>query len=196
MKITILEDVGSLKKGGEVLIKPSQINYFVGPNGSGKTVLLGALATHLKSKIPNPCWFAHPPSHILEKFAFEGFEKISKVYFFTGKTRQAQWIDMTYTLKTPGSAFSLHASEGRNAQIELISALKEFKDDPDSLVIFDEIDSNLDLKAKKIFWDQGLPQFKGTVVVVTHDPFFLFGKKVVDFSDLKEKSFEMYFEEQ
>ena len=77
-----------------------------------------------------------------------------------------------------------------------ISAFKEFKDDPDSLVIFDEIDSNLDLKAKKIFWDQGLPQFKGTVVVVTHDPLFPIGKMVIDFSDLKEKSFETYFEEQ
>lgn len=196
MKITILEDVGSLKKGGQVLIKPSQANYFVGPNGSGKTVLLGALAEHLKAKTPTPCWFAYPPSHISSKFTFSGFDKVSKVFFFTSKTRQAQWVDMDYTLKTPGSAFSLHNSEGRNAQIELISAFQEFKDDPDSLIIFDEIDSNFDLKTKKIFWDRGLPQFKGTVIVVTHDPLFPVNKMVVDFNDLKEKSFETYFEEQ
>lgn len=193
MKIKVIKDIGALKAGSEISL--NHRNYFVGPNGCGKTVLLGALAEHLKPKISNYCWFAAPPTHITECFEFEGFEKVSKAFFFTNKTRQAQWVDMDYTLKTPGSAFSLHTSEGRNAQVELVSAFKEFKEDPDSLVIFDEIDSNLDLKTKKVFWDHGLPQFKGTVIVVTHDPFFPLGKTVIDFSDLKEKAFQTYFEE-
>lgn len=196
MKIKILKDAGSLKAGGKITLGKNEVNYFVGPNGSGKTILLGALAEHLKAKTEKPCWFAYPPSHIGEKFSFSGFEDVSKVFFFTGKTRQAQWVDMDYTLSGPNSVFSLHSSEGMNAQVELVSAVKGFLKDPDSLVIFDEIDSNFDLKAKKFFWSRVLPNFKGTVIVVTHDPYFPLGEKVLDFSDLKYKPFKEYYDSQ
>lgn len=196
MKIKVLKTIGMLKAGGAIQIQPNQVNYFVGPNGSGKTVLLGSLAEYLKAKIDNYCWFSAPPKHILENFAFQGFEKIQRAYFFTNKTRQAQWVDMDYTLRTAASVGALHISEGRNSQIELVESFTKFKDDANSLVIFDEIDSNLDLKSKKVFWNHGLRQFKGTVIVVSHDPFYIFDEKVLDFSDLKLKDFKDYYSEQ
>ena len=196
MILKILKPVGQLKSGGQIALRKNAANYFVGPNGCGKTVLLGALAESLKDKTETPCWFAFPPDYMKDSFSFEGFESISKFYFFTGKTRQAQWLDMTYALGTPASVNALKLSEGRNAQIELIEAFKKFKDDPNSLVVFDEIDSNLDLKTKKLFWNHALPQFEGTTIVVSHDPLFPCRETVVDFSDLKEKSFEEYYDEQ
>lgn len=200
MKIKIVKDFKALKSGAEIAIEPNKINYFVGLNGSGKTVTFGALYKHIqdifqKNKIvKKKNWMVNPPQHLQEHFDFEGFESIKDIVFITAKTRQSQWVDLDLCFDTALGVGSLHASEGMTNQAEIVK-LMDKKDEVDTLFMFDEIDGPLDYRAKSIYFDRVLPRLKGTVIVCSHDALFFTGKDVYDFTTASRKNIVDYVKE-
>ena len=194
MKIKVVKDFSNgvrtkLNAGLEIEITPNTANYFVGLNGSGKTITMSTLASFLSKQTKNTLnWMISPPEHIMECFNFEGFEEVKDVYIVTAKSRQSQWVDLDIALKTPMGPFVLHASEGMANQAELVN-IWDRRNEKDTVFIFDEIDGTLDVKSKSLFFNKMIPSIKGTVIVMSHDVFFLLNQdKVFDFTDKKYKS--------
>ena len=193
MKMLFKEDFNKvLVANTEIPIQPNEVNYFVGLNGSGKTVTLSCLAHFLFNQTKNTGnWMTEPPK-FLQKLEFIGFQDVQKVYHYTAKSRQSMFVDMDMVLSSVLSIGTLWASEGMHAQAEVVSTLKD-KDNPNAFFIFDEIDGVLDARAKHIFFDQVLKVLKGTVVVATHETFYMAKKeRVFDFTSGTFKTFSSY----
>lgn len=199
MQIIIKDQISaSLKKDTKISIVANQVNYFVGLNGSGKSVTFSALAAFIseKLKIKNN-WMTAPPERFLNKFDYKGFEIVGNLYHFTAKSRQSQWVDLDMALSSASSFWALHASEGMNNQSELMKLVEDFnkkKVVTNMLYIFDEIDGSLDFRAKHIFFDLILKKLRGTIIVCSHDRWFLNDEKVFDFSDGQTKVGKEFFE--
>lgn len=173
---------------------PNTVNFIVGLNGSGKTVMTSSLNEFLAKKLKKKSnWMTNPPEHI-KGFDFEEFDNIKDVWHYTAKTRQSHWLDLDITLQSVMGHAALWASEGMSCQAEIVAAFKK-KEEKDTLFIFDEIDGNLDIRAKFLFFDAVLPALKGTSIVMSHDPYFLMGCEVFDFTDKTKKTFLEYREE-
>lgn len=200
MQIQIVKEDLKLPKGTTINVLPNSVNRFVGLNGSGKTICFSALADFLVKRLKlEGNWMTPPPKFLSNQFKFEGFSIIKHIIHFTAKSRQSQFIDLDIAFTSAAGANALNLSEGMNCQAELAKLLSDAISNPEkdkkTLYIFDEIDGPLDPRAKSIFFDQLLPKLKGTVVVCTHDCFFLGKKDVFDFTDGSVKSAVQYFTE-
>jgi len=199
MKIIFKKPFKIFTETNTIEIIPNTVNYFVGLNGCGKSVITSSLAEHIfdkfdrtKKKAQRYNWMTRPPDYLLENFDFEGFDSITDITFYTAKHRQSQFVDLDQTFDHPSSIGCLRSSEGMNNQSELINAFKQ-RNDVNRLFIFDEIDGTLDIKAKSLFFDRLLPSLKGTVIVCSHETFFLRGKEVFDLSSNKKMELVEYF---
>jgi len=182
MKIKFEKGLKNIPEGFELPIIPNAITYVVGLNGSGKTVTFSTLVNFLNKKLKKKGnWMTPPPDYMMKGFSFEGFDDITDVWHYTAKTRQSMWVDLDLTMESAAGIGSLHSSEGINCQAEIVAMAKK-KNEEKTLFIFDEIDGNLDVRAKHIFFDHVLPTIKGTSIVMSHDPWFLIDKQVFDFS--------------
>lgn len=199
MKILFNKPFRIFTEKDSIEIIPNTVNYFVGLNGCGKSVITSSLAEHVfdsfskkKKEEQRYNWMTRPPDYIMENFRFEGFESITDISFYTAKHRQSQYVDLNMTFDHPANIGCLKISEGMNNQSEIVNAFKD-KDNINKLYIFDEIDGTLDVRAKHLFFDRLLPQLKGTVIVCTHDTFFVRKQEVIDLSTNTKMSMTDYF---
>lgn len=199
MKIVFKKPFKIFKEKDVIEIIPNKVNYFVGLNGCGKSVITSSLADHIYSKFDKNKqkkqrynWMTRPPDYLLENFAFEGFEFITDITFYTAKHRQSQFVDLDQTFDHPNSVGCLRSSEGMNNQAELVEAYKQ-KDEPNRLFIFDEIDGTLDIRAKSLFFDHLLPKLAGTSIICSHETLYLGGKMVHDLTTNKKMKLVDYF---
>ena len=199
--ISIKADVSkSLKAGTKIPIAPNAANYFVGLNGTGKSVTFSTLAAKVQNSLKvKGNWMTPPPSYLMDKIEISGFDGIKDVYHFTAKSRQSQWIDLDMAFSSASGIGSLKSSEGVNNQAELVSVFEKAKKDPaldeSTLYIFDEIDGCLDVRAKSIFFDRLIPALKGTVIICSHDCLFLKARSLFDFTDCKVKTTQKFLME-
>lgn len=199
MKIKFNKDFKIFKTGDEIAIRPNEVNYLVGLNGCGKSVITSSLADHIyksftatKKKQQRHNWMTCPPDYIRENFSFEGFESITDITFYTAKHRQSQFVDLDQTFDHPSSIACLRISEGMNNQSELVEAFK-CRSDKNRLFIFDEIDGTLDIRAKCLFFDRLLPSLSGTAIVCSHETLLIREKDVYDLSSNKQMKMVDYF---
>ena len=180
----------------EIELIPNTVNYFVGLNGTGKTVTTSALEYHIREKLKKRGnWATVPATHLLEPYTFEGFDEIADVWHYTSKTRQSHWVDLDMVFESASSISTLHSSEGMVCQSEIVRVFNK-RDEENTLFIFDEIDGNLDIRAKQIFFNKVLPQLKGTSIVMSHDMFFFFinnDVRVFDFTTKTYKTYDEYY---
>ena len=178
-------------------LEPNKVNYIVGLNGTGKTITFSSMVhwlekTQLKTK-KSQNWMTEPPSHLTSCFQFEGFEQVTSVFHNTAKSRQSHWVDLDMALDSASGVGSLWSSEGQTNKNEFVKSL-DHKDDPNVLYVFDEIDNCFDIKMKYMFF-KIITKLRGTVVVCSHDSFFLEGHRVFDFTTGTYKRFCDYYAE-
>ena len=101
------------------------------------------------------------------------------------------WVDLDMAINSAAGVGALHSSEGMNCQSEIVAIAKR-REEENTLFVFDEIDGNLDVKAKHIFFDHFLPTIKGTSIVMSHDPWFLTDKQVFNFSSGEYMLYQEY----
>lgn len=177
------------------------INFVFGPNGSGKSTLISILLASIQSQnkklVPEELWNAYDATIIPRtgKSILEvtGTENISQLRVSSAKLRQSQFVDLGVTMAMGISR--LQASEGENSLHDIHSCLK-LVDDPNALFLFDELDTHLDYKMKYFFFTRFLSRLRGTIIVTSHDSFFLMDQPVFDLTDYKTKLGREYYREQ
>ena len=190
MKINVTAPVGTLVTGDSIVIKPNSVNYWVGLNGSGKTMAMSGLAHHVYSLLKQKGnWNTRPLPKFENCFTHEGFDSVTSVTHFTAKARQSQWLDIEMSMESAAGINALWQSEGQNAQSELTRAIRDHLNDPHHLFLFDEIDGTFDARAKYIFFNGFLAKMAGTAVVCTHDCLFPVGSDVFYFETKKTEPY-------
>lgn len=193
MKINFSKKYYSMPEGLSIEIEPNAVNFWVGENGSGKSVTASALMTLIQKKLGErkSNWMATELREI-NAVTIEGFEGVSSFSFSSSKIRQSQFVDLDVVFDLPNGFGRLNASEGENNLADLVDYLK-YKDDPNHLYILDEIDGHFSAKHKMIFFDRFLNAIKGTAIVITHDIYYTVGQeKVFDFDTKTVKNGTQY----
>lgn len=194
MKIIFKEKLFSIDKGKEINIYPNEVNFWVGSNGSGKTLASSVLLTHLmkqESLRDSNYWMATLANEKEKGTEILGFECINKVILSSSKLRSSQFVDLNITLSL--GVGRLNASEGENCREDLIEALKE-KDNPNALFIFDEMDGHFDLPTKRLFFERIGKILKGTIILISHDVWYSASQeRLFYFDEWKEMSGMEYF---
>jgi len=188
MKIDILKGYRNLPAGKTVSLTPNAVNTWVGANGTGKSSLLGLLLRELPTKECH--WAALNREEGAIKV--QGFEGVTQVTISSPRLRQVQLADMSALIQM--GLKRLHSSDGQNNVADL-NAAAALMDDPTVLHVFDEIDGHLDYFGKVVFF-AFLSKIKGTTILISHDPSFLFHYDVLDFGDFKTKKGSEYYEQQ
>lgn len=194
MKIQFLKKFRNFKAGETFEVARNRVNYWVGRNGSGKSTLaaliLTALKNHNKKLVPSYMWMATLNDKDVADIS--GLKDFTGLSFISDKLRQTQMLDMGALMDM--GLTRIWASEGQNSQQDVCELAKHMKD-PNHLTILDETDGHLDYSSKVIFFEGLLRNIRGTVIVISHDSFFLKNKEVLDFDDKKVKSGEQYYQD-
>jgi ABC-type transport system involved in cytochrome bd biosynthesis fused ATPase/permease subunit len=192
MKLTLKKDYRCLKPG-TLIINPS-VNYWVGSNGTGKSSMVQLLLGHLyvNKKLGNKNdWNSRYDNSDLDALIKAEGDSFDELIQFSDKQRQSHFIDLDSTMSYGIEA--LWMSEGQNAY-NVLARAKQHINNSKALLIFDELDSHLDYAGKWVYFNRLLPAIRGTAIVISHDPLFLHGCRVLDFGDMQMKNGEEYYQ--